>query len=416
MRLQPVLILFLVLALCANTSALELRVKDLAQIDDGGSHKLIGYGLVVGLQGTGDGKKALFTIQSLANMLEEFGVSVEPDQLQVDNVAGVIVTAELPPQTKSGATLDVTVSSMGDSESLQGGMLLLTPLRAADGKVYAIAQGPVSIGGYNAGQGNSNVRKNHSAVGRVPNGASIVRAITADLMNPLGEGSYLSLQLNQPDFTTAQRVAESINRGFADGRAQAVSASLVQVCVDLKSTSVLEAITAIENLCVVPDMPARVVINERTGTVIISSNVRILPVAIAHGGLTVKAQREFLVSQPNPLVYESEHGNITQQVGNLNSTAVAAESASGNEAGAEQISGEDVIVVPPVRGGETVVVPEDRVEVEEMQKQLVAVGGEANLGDLVEGLNALGVSPRDLIAIIQALKEAGALQAELVIQ
>jgi len=484
---KPLIPLVVAVLLCAvSAAAVPLRVKDLAAISDGGSHKLIGYGLVVGLQGTGDGKKAVFTLQALANMLEQFGLTLDPGQLEVDNVAAVMVTAELPAHASEGAKLDVTVASLGDAKSLQGGMLLLTPLRAADGQVYAIAQGAVSIGGYNAGGGDSKVSKNHSAVGRVPNGASIVREVAGSGAGPgsrgvLG-GRQLALRLHQPDFTTAQRLAEALNAGLGVVCARAVSAAGVQMVVPADCPDVMALITRVENLPVEPDMPARVVINERTGTVVIGSQVRILPVAIAHGALTVKAQREYQVSQPPPLIYEDNRTIIQPALEAPAGAPVAAqdgqrsplppsvpdgsvpgadESGSGlaQEAGTvteQQPSVDEPTQAPPAAtlalepaerpmavldganaeaerlampppgpggaagllgaGGRTVVVPKDTIEVAEEQRRLLPVGGEATLNDLVVGLNALGVSPRDLIAIIQALKQAGALQAELIIQ
>jgi flagellar P-ring protein FlgI len=429
-----------VMMIPARAGAVELRVKDLASLSDGGTHKLIGYGLIVGLQGTGDGKKAIFTMQALANMLEEFGLTIAPSQLEVDNVAAVMITAELPADTSVGMKLDVTVSSMGDAKSLQGGTLLLSPLRGADGEVYAIAQGSVSIGGYNGGSGSSNVQKNHSAVGRVPNGASIVKALSSTLLGAQGRGRHLMLQLHQADFTTAQRLADTINERLEGGYARVGSANSVEVALNAGCADVMALIARIENMPIEPDMPARVVINERTGTVVIGSRVRILPVAIAHGALTVKTQREYQVSQPPPLIYEdnstviaapaesSEEGavkteaveiaqkaTLTKEAGGGDDTA-AAEIGSENKS-AVQVTDKHGGVVPIVPGGgRTVVVPKDTVEVAEEDRSLLPVGGEATLQDLTAALNALGVKPRDLIAIIQALKEAGALQAELIIQ
>jgi len=430
-----------VFILCTTMVAccMSLRVKDLVRINTGGAHKLIGYGLVVGLQGTGDGKKATFTPQTLANMLEEFGVSVEPSLLEVDNVAAVIVTAELPADAAVGTKIDVTVSSMGDAESLQGGTLLLTSLRGADGQVYAIAQGPLSIGGYNIGKDNASVRKNHSLVGRVPNGASTVRPISAEIEC----SQILCLELRQPDFTTAARLAESINSQVEMCSARPINAGMVEVTVALQCPNVVDLVRKIEGLPVEPDIPARVVINERTGTVVIDSKVRILPVAIAHGNLTVKVQREYEVSQPPPLVWQHDDIVInpgartsqaqtepsigdTSTAGTASGTAItrgniALEDAAASAQETVQVGAEDESVVPSLRpppktGGRTVVMPKDKVEVEESEQKLLPVGGEPTLQDLIEGLNALGVSPRDLIAIIQALKEAGALQAELIIQ
>ncbi len=411
------IILCAALAVASVTMPMELRVKDLAELNSGGAHKLIGYGLVVGLQGTGDGKDATFTIQALANMLSEFGVTVQPSQLEVENVAAVIATAELPGDTPVGTTVDVTVSSLGDAESLQGGTLLLTPLTGADRQVYVIAQGSVSIGGYSAGTANAQARKNHTAVGMVPNGGSVVRLVRSDLQSA---GSLL-LGLHQPDYTTAHRLAQTINSHLDNCRAHAVSASTVEVAISDTPDDFMSLITRIEKLPVEPDMPARVVINERTGTVVMGSYVRILPVAVAHGNLAVRVQREYKVSQPPPLV--SEHDNTVVVTGGADQDEEKEEGADTSATGDEESSqaeGAGRITKPqrPVSatGGETVVVPEDRVEVQEEDRRLSRVGGETSLQDLVEGLNALGVSPRDLIAIIEALKEAGALQAELVIQ
>ena len=416
--------LWLVCHLCGSAAAVSLRVKDLVTINDGGTHKLIGYGLVVGLQGTGDGKKAVFTIRSLANMLQQFGVSVDAAEIDVANVAAVIVTAELPTHAMNGTKMDVTASSMGDAKSLQGGTLLVTPLRGADGEVYAVAQGSVSIGGFSAGKDNANVSKNHAAVGRVPNGAAIVRSPSGMPQSASAGGRHLALQLHQPDFTTAQRVAESINAGLGGGQARAVTAATVQLHVPADCANVTELITRIENLPVEPDMAARVVVNERTGTVVIGARVRILPVAIAHGALTVRAERRYQVSQPNPLVYAPDNTSIQSQQLDVITPAPSSDAVGSSETPASSPSNQveaaatQPVIVPPrnAGGARTIVVPDDVVDVDEAGAQVMAVGGEATLDDLVAALNTLGVSPRDLIAIIQALKEAGALQAELVIQ
>lgn len=435
--------------------ALQVRVKDVAAVADGGAHKLLGYGLVVGLQGTGDGKKALFTVQSLANMLEQFGLSIEPAQLDVDNVAAVMVTAELPSGATEGARLDVTVSSLGDASSLQGGTLLLTPLRGADGQVYAIAQGAVSVGGYQAGGRGASTSRNHTAVGRVPNGASMVLTPPISGRESLSFARQLSLQLHQPDFTTAGRLADSINAGLGRSCARAVNSAMVQITIPPDTPELTTLIRRIEALPVQPDMPARVVINERTGTVVIGSQVRILPVAIAHGALTVQVTRRYHVSQPPPLIYQdvgttitpppaatpadaadtadnavepatSPDSDLPSAIGEAPADAAAADTATAPSVEATDAAARDSAAPdtshlhrqpPPFsHGGHTVVVPKDTVRVEEQQAQLLTVGGEATLSDLVEALNVLGVSPRDLIAIIQALKQAGALQAELIIQ
>lgn len=488
MRYIATILLISLLLSCATADALQLRVKDVASIADGGAHKLLGYGLVVGLQGTGDGKKALFTVQSLANMLEQFGISIEASQLDVDNVAAVMVTGDLPSGAAAGARMDVTVSSLGDAASLQGGTLLLTPLRGADGQIYAIAQGPVSVGGYQAGGRGASVTRNHTAVGRMPNGASVVLPAPASAALSAGR---LSLQLHQPDFTTAGRLADSINSGLGHICAHAVNSAMIQVAIPPDMPNLTTLIRHIEALPVQPDMPARVVLNERTGTVVIGSDVRILPVAIAHGALTVQIMRRYSVSQPPPLVYHDAATSITTPVLAVpDDTLVATttdraasdhdsdfwwtadradDDANSYEAASGTInSSADIGVISPPTddtmilsddnaevvmttaswveimdeaspavvsggashglhrlpshaphvsgGGHTVVVPEDSVRVDEQETQLMTIGGEATLSDLVEALNVLGVSPRDLIAIIQALKQAGALQAELIIQ
>ena len=445
-------VVLLITAFAAH--AVTLRVKDLATLNDGGSHKLIGYGIVVGLQGTGDGKDAVFTIRSLANMLREFGVTVDAAELDVANVAAVICTAELPTHAVEGTKIDVTVSSVGDARSLQGGTLLVAPLRGADREVYAIAQGPVSIGGFSAGGGGANVSKNHAAVGRVPNGGAIVKSVADSVHGALAAHRHLSLQLHQPDYTTAQRIADTINRGLGSTQAHALTAATVQISIPGSCGNITELITQLENLPVQPDTAARVVVNERTGTVVIGSRVRILPVAIAHGSITVKAKRDYMVSQPPPLVYSPENTlayiqDETPQNGaattpaedvvatptassdapELSTAGVPPEGTSGADAVATEGIGTSTqanstdahrrpVVVPPgnLTGGSTVVVPDDNVEVEEATPRIMPVGGEATLEDLVEALNTLGVSPRDRIAIIQALKESGALQAELIIQ
>lgn len=392
-------------------------MKDLAELNSGGAHKLIGYGLVVGLQGTGDGKDAIFTIQALSNMLSEFGMTVQPSQLEVENVAAVIATAELPGDTPVGATVDVTVSSMGNADSLEGGTLLLTPLTGADRQVYVIAQGSVSIGGYSTGTANARARKNHAAVGIVPNGGSVVRLVSSGLQ----DAKSLVLALHQPDYTTAHRVAQSINIHLDTCSAHAVSAATVEVAIDDAPEDLMGLITRIQKLPVEPDVPARVVVNERTGTVVMGSHVRILPVAVAHGNLTVRVQREFRVSQPPPLV--SEHNNTVIVADKTGADDEETKPTDTEDAAEETSSHTETAGKKPrperprgITGGETVVVPEDRVEVQEEDRRLSRVGGETSLQDLVEGLNALGVTPRDLIAIIEALKKAGALQAELVIQ
>ena len=347
----------------AQAQAAEVRMKDLARIQGVRENELFGYGLVIGLNGTGDKAGTLFTVQSIASMLQRMGIQVPRDRVGVKNVAAVVITAKLPPFAKTGTTLDVLVSSLGDASSLQGGTLLLTPLQAADGKVYAVAQGPVSMGGFNveAGGTGEKVQKNHPTVGRVPGGAIIEREVPTTVV----ENQTLAIVLNYPDFTTAGRLAEAVNGTLGSGLARAEDAATVRVRIR-PDQDPMDLIAKLEHLKVEPDRVAKVVINERTGTVIMGSQVRVSTVAISHGSLTVQIKSEFQVSQP-----------------------------------------------PALSGGKTAVVPKTDVTVQEEKRALSVVEEGASIGDLVQALNAVGVTSRDLIAILQAIKQAGALQAEL---
>ena len=343
------------------------RLKDVADIQGVRANQLQGYGIIVGLNGTGDSQQALFTPQSVLNMLKRRGVVLDIDarQLQVKNVAAVIVTASLPPFARQGQRLDVQVASLGDCKSLQGGTLLMSPLFAPDGQVYAVAQGAVSLGGgFSAKAAGASATKSHPTAGMVPSGALVER----DLEVPLGADGQLLLTLHRPDFTTAKRVSDAINGTMGRSVAHAIDATTIVVA--MRGNTPEEAVdlaTQIERVDVSPDNPARVVMNERTGTVIIGDDVRILPVAIAHGSLQVTVKTDFGVSQPAPF---SE--------------------------------------------GQTVVVPDSTIKVDEGAKRnLALLKPGVSLGDVVAGLNALGVSPQDLIAILQAIKAAGALEAEL---
>ena len=356
------------------------RLKDIAVIEGQGRHKLVGYGLVAGLEGTGDSDTSLLTSRSMANLLQKLGMTVSPNEFKGKNLAAVLVTAELPPVAVIGATLDVTVSSLADAKNLQGGVLLLTPLQAVDGEVYATAQGAVTIGGFNASSGGGDkVQRNHVTVGRVPNGASVVKSLAAGNATP----EQLCLLLLQPDFTTAVRICGAINRQWQQTIATALNQSTVQVMVPPEAREAqAEFIAALEALPIEPDAAARVVINERTGTIVMGRDVRIMPVAICHGGLTVQIKSERQVSQPPPLV------EVREDKGTQAKT---------------------------VTGGRTAVVRQDELKVKEAGGGLTALVEQATLQDLVTALDALGVKPRDLIAIIQALKEVGALQAELIL-
>ncbi|RMG57745.1 MAG: flagellar basal body P-ring protein FlgI [Deltaproteobacteria bacterium] len=355
---------FLLIIAASGTSVAE-RIKDIARFSGVRENALIGYGLVVGLNGTGD-KDGAYLFQPIANMLTRLGVTVSPSDVKgkTKNVAAVMVTAKLPTMVKPGTKLDVLVSSIGDAKSLQGGTLLLTPLKGPDGKVYAVAQGPVSVGGFAAGGGGTKAVKNHPTVGRIPEGAVVEREVPVNL----SARTTLHLLLSRQDITTAVRVAERINEHLGGDFAKAETPSTVSVKVpDKFQGDVLPLMAEIEQIDVSVDVPAKVVVNERTGTVVIGENVKISPVALAHGGLTIQISTEYEVSQPPSFAPKS---------------------------------------------AETVVVPEKSVTAREKEGHLVQVRG-ATVGELVRALNALGVTPRDLVAILQAIKEAGSLRAEL---
>jgi flagellar P-ring protein precursor FlgI len=344
-------------------SSKAARIKDMANIKGVRNNQLVGYGLVVGLDGTGDGKKSKFTTQSMVSMLEQMGVSVGEKDVTLSNVAAVMVTADLPPFTRSGSRIDALVSSIGDASNLQGGTLLLTPLKAVNGKIYAVAQGPVVTGGFLTGGAGGSVQKNFPTAGRILNGAIVEKEVE----NTFNNKRFLTFSLNQPDFTTATRVAEIINSQFYDNIAHTPDAGTIKVRVPERFLGNIVGLVAfLERLDVTPDIMAKVVINERTGTVVMGENVKISTLAIAHGNLSIVIRESLNVSQPLPF---SE--------------------------------------------GETVATPNTEVAVEEGQNKLMVLESGVSIRDLVKALNALGVSPRDLVAIFQAIKAAGALQAEL---
>ena len=349
-------------------SAWAVRIKDMAHIKGVRNNQLIGYGLVVGLNGTGDGNNSLFTNQSVAGMLERLGITVDSTKIKVENVAAVILTAHLPPFAKAGSRLDVIVSSLGDAESLQGGTLLMTPLKGPDGKVYAVAQGPVSIGGFGAsggggGGGKTSVFKNHPTVGQITGGAIIEREVP----NGIFEKRSLQIVMDQSDFTTAVRLASKINRTFSFIEASPIDSGTININLSANySGNMVELIASIEGMEVTPDQVARVILNERTGTVVMGENVRISTVAISHGNLSIQIKTDVGVSQPLPF---SE--------------------------------------------GTTTTVSNAEVEIQEQEARLTLVPRGVSIGEVITALNAIGVTPRDLIAILQAMKSAGALQADL---
>nr|WP_282452994.1 flagellar basal body P-ring protein FlgI [Lysobacter sp. CAU 1642] len=356
---------FLLLCVVVTTAHAE-RVKDLASVAGVRGNPLVGYGLVVGLDGTGDQtSQAPFTVQSLRNMLNELGVTVPSNvNPQLKNVAAVAVHAELPAFAKPGQQIDVTVSSIGNSASLRGGTLLMTPLKGADGQIYAIAQGNMVVGGFGvSGNDGSRISVNVPSAGRIPNGAMVERS----LPTPLGQGGELMLNLNQPDFTTAARLVNILNQTFGEGAARALDAVTVAVNAPTDVTARVAFMARVENLEVNPgEARAKVIVNSRTGTIVMGGLVKVLPAAITHGSLTVTISENTNISQPGPF-----------------------------------------------SGGQTVATPQTNIEAVQEQSRMFLFSGGVSLEEIVRAVNEVGAAPGDLIAILEALKQSGALRAEL---
>lgn len=354
-------------ALLAGGARAE-RIKDIAMVSGVRTNQLVGYGLVVGLDGTGDQtSQTPFTIQALKNMLAQLGVLV-PDDVnpQLRNVAAVTVQAELPPFAKPGQSIDVTVSSLGNAQSLRGGSLLMTPLRGADGEIYALAQGNLVVGGFGiSGDDGSRVSLNVPSAGRIPNGATVERIVPSTL----GTADSLILNLHTPDFTTATRLAEAVNASLGPSIAETIDPISVRVRAPADPSQRVGYIAHVENLQVEPaDAPARVIVNSRTGTVVIGNHVRVTPAAVAHGSLVVRITETDIVSQPNAFAE-----------------------------------------------GQTVVVEQSDIDVEEDGSSMFLFEPGNTLNDIVEAVNQVGAAPGDLVAILEALREAGALRAELIV-
>jgi len=364
--LQSAVILgFSMLPTFSDASA-QTRIKDIVDFEGVRENMLIGYGLVVGLNGTGDTlTTSIFTRESLVGMLERLGVNARDDSLRTDNVAAVMVTATLPPFSQQGTRIDVSISAIGDSESLLGGTLLVTPLVGADGEVYAVAQGPIAVGGFTAGGDGATISRGVPTNGRIASGAIIEREIGFDLQGM----DSVTISLRNPDFTTARRVAQAINAFIGGPIAQPRDPATVRMLVpDPYRGRTVALITDIEQLRVTPDISAKVVVDEQTGIIVMGENVRISTVAIAQGNLTIRITETPQVSQPQPFA----------------------------------------------ETGETITVPRTQIEIDEDEdKRLTIVTKGVTLQELVDGLNALGIGPRDMISILQAVKAAGALQAEI---
>ncbi|TCT20611.1 flagellar basal body P-ring protein FlgI [Thiobaca trueperi] len=352
----------------ASSAAGDERIKDLATIAGVRDNQLVGYGLVVGLDGSGDQTtQAPFTVQSLKNMLGQLGVTVPPNvNPQLKNVAAVMVTADLPPFAKPGQRMDITVSSLGNAKSLRGGTLLMTPMKGADGQIYAMAQGNLTVGGFGAGGADgSSVTVNVPSVGRIPNGATVEREVPTAFT----QGDSLVLNLKRSDFTTANRMSEVINQNFGGDVAQPLDGSSVQVRAPIDPGQRVAFVSMLENLTVATgEPPARVVINARTGTIVIGAGVKVTPAAVTHGSLTVTISENPAVSQPGAFA-----------------------------------------------GGRTAVVPQTDINVEQGKNRMFLFAPGTTLGEIVQAVNDVGAAPGDLVAILEALREAGSLRADLVV-
>ena len=358
----------LALALLLLNTAQAERIKDLANVAGVRSNQLVGYGLVVGLDGTGDQtSQTPFTIQSMKSMLAQFGITLPPNvNPQVKNVAAVIVNAELPPFAKPGQLIDVTVSSLGNAKSLRGGSLLMTPLKGADSVVYAMAQGNLIVGGFGtSGSDGSKITVNVPSAGRIPNGATVENPAPT----PFGTADSLVLNLNGPDFTTAKRIADAINTEVGMGTARPIDASSIQVDAPKSFAQRVAFVSLLENLTLEPgEAPAKIIINSRTGTVVIGDHVRVTAAAVSHGNLTVTITERPSISQPAPL-----------------------------------------------SGGNTVVVPTSDIKVSQETNHMFLFDPGVSLDKIVRAVNQVGAAPGDLVAILEALHEAGALRAELIV-
>lgn len=360
-------VLFACLFVGISSNASAERVKDLSDIAGVRSNQLVGYGLVVGLDGTGDQtSQTPFTVQSLKSMLAQFGITLPPNVTpQLKNVAAVSIQAELPAFSKPGQTIDITVSSIGNAKSLRGGSLLMTPLKGADGNIYAIAQGNLVVSGFGAAADGSRVTVNIPSTGRIPNGATVERGV----MSSFNSGKNIFLNLHSPDFTTAKRLSDAINKMMGEGTAESLDGSTVSVLAPRDPSQRVSFVSVLENIEVEPGQAsAKVIINSRTGTVVIGSHVRVAASAVSHGSLTVRITPSPQVSQPNPLAQ-----------------------------------------------GETQVTQQTNIEVEQGDSRMFKFNPGVSLDEIVRAVNQVGAAPGDLVAILEALKEAGSLKAELIV-
>lgn len=364
---SPFLLIVAAILLASSFPALAagVRLRDLVMVAGARDNQLVGYGLVAGLAGEGD-KDPIYTKQTIANMLQRYGINIPASALSAKNVAVVMVTADIPAFLKPGARIDVQVASMGDAKTLQGGVLLQTALLGADNKVYAVAQGPVSIGGFSAGGGGATVTKNHPTTAQIINGALVEREIPTSVVRD----KTIELLLREPSFVVASRMAAAIN-GIFTNAAQALDSTSVRVHLPVEAEGAsVDFLAGLQEIEVVPDTPARIIINERTGTIVATSSIRISSCAVSHGNITINVATTMDVSQPNPLS----------------------------------------------NTGRTVVTPRTTTEVTETKSSLIPISESPTVEKVASSLNALGVTPRDMMAIFEAMKQAGALQAELILR
>jgi flagellar P-ring protein precursor FlgI len=401
------LVLVFTRTLLADNPNRRVLIRDITSVEGVRDNMLVGYGLVVGLNRTGDSQQTYFTVQTLANAMQKMGVLISPAQVEVKNVASVFITASLPPFARPGAKLDVTVSSVGDAKSLVGGVLLMSALHGPDGQIYAEAQGPLIMGGYSAGNGANGKEVNSTTVGAIPNGGIVERDVSVDLH----DFKTVSLLLRNPDFTTAKDVADAINQEFHKLVATALDNSRVDVNVaDAGAVSVPLLISRVQNLVLRIDTPAKIVINERTGTIVLGGDVKLTPVSVIHGNLSIEVVTSYTVA---PIPGAGGFNEHTRPVG-------TGGQASDNPGGLSQSpnsgaggGGMDRTVNPnPTEA----LVPQTSVNVTDAPAQTMRLDEGANVDELVNGLHAIGATSRDVVAILQAIKAQGGLQADLEVQ
>jgi len=395
-----------------SSSNRRVLIRDITSIEGVRENMLVGYGLVVGLNRTGDTQQTYFTVQTLANAMQKMGVLISPTQVEVKNVAAVFVTAWLPPFARPGSRLDVTISSAGDAKSLAGGVLLMSSLHGPDGQVYAEAQGPLIMGGYTAGNGFNGKEVNSTTVGSVPNGGIVERDTSVDLH----DFKTVSFLLRNPDFTTAKHIAEAINQEFQKTVASAIDSARVDVDVaQAAAPSTPELISRVQNLPVNVSTPAKIVINERTGTIVLGGDVKLTPVSVIHGNLSIEVVTTY-VAVPGPNVYAPtfvENGKGQDAGGSAPAGAGWSRNPGGSQSSGSTGGGrESAGGVAPV----STVIPETTVTATDQPTQTMRLDDGANVDELVNGLHAIGTTSHDVIAILQAIKAEGGIQADLEVQ